>query len=118
VLKEPLCEEDLVPLENAMKFHAFYQGFRDRFATMAPIYGFAQAWGDWGAARAADVDGLIGDGTVPLRLQRNIYLVNLIRGDFGEPEWVDFYSVNYHPLFRAALRMPRGRTGAACEGRG
>ena len=79
----------------ATRFDEFYREPRERFATMTPKYKFAQAWGDWGAAWAEDVDWLLNDIRIPARLQRRLFLLNLIRGAYGEPECVDFYSVSY-----------------------
>jgi hypothetical protein len=66
-----------------------------------------RARGDWGACWASEVDRLINDIKIPLRLQRQVFLLNLNLGDYGEPECVDFYSIKYHPLFGVPLHPPR-----------
>ncbi|MEA3207896.1 MAG: hypothetical protein QOE70_953, partial [Chthoniobacter sp.] len=81
LVQEPLVEGDLEPVARAMRFDSFYQESRDRYAVMLSRDKLPRARGDWGACWASEVDRLINDIKIPLRLQRQVFLLNLNLGD-------------------------------------
>jgi hypothetical protein len=96
----PLKSSDVEKAMEVMRYPGPFDEAREGYAAAVAAWNIPLAKGDWGLRLSTDLERLRPGIQIPSRLQRDVYLLNFIDVQFGEPREIDFYSIHYKPLFR------------------